>query len=235
MGFLDFLSGLNDMASGSDEARDKIERINAGSMTSFIETAKKNGIDIFDPVENNGYIRNNNKTITEYLARVNPSFNAKHFVKWAQTVFKEITVADSYAALPEEIKPYVSEKLDFSKVTVEDISCFYVTFLHLYKLIGNEDLLQVCCSVTDREGVSDRQAKRFFLRFMRRSQFKIVDLRRVKTTECPNCGGPVFFKRGDTSKCPYCGQYVTFEEYGWVLREIEEVTASTVIENRGVM
>ena len=235
MGFLDFLSELNGMATNSDEARDKIERINAGSMASFIETAEKNGIDIFDPVENNGYIKNNNKMISDYLSMVNPSFNVKNFIRWAQNVFKEITVADSYAALPVEIKPYVDAKLDFSKVTVEDISDFSVSFLHLYKRIGDDEMLQVCTSVTDRDGVSDRQARRYFLRFMRKSQFKVVEMRRIKTTECPNCGGPVFFKRGDTSKCPYCGQFVTFEEYGWVLKEIEEVTPATVVENRGVM
>lgn len=235
MGFFDFLSDLMNDPSNRSETRDKIEKINAGSIAHFIETAEKNGIDIFDPVENNGYIKNNNKMISDCLKVTSPSFDAKSFVKWAQGIFKAITVADSYIALPEEFKPYISENLDFQKVTVEDIADFSVAFLHLYKRLGDDEMLQVCTSVTDSEGASDRQAKRFFLKFMRKSQFKIVDMRRVKTTECPNCGGPVMFNRGNTSKCPYCGQYVTFEEYGWVLKEIEEVTQATVIENRGVM
>jgi uncharacterized Zn finger protein (UPF0148 family) len=61
-----------------------------------------------------------------------------------------------------------------------------------------------------------------------------VDCRRVKTTACPNCGAPVFFKRGNTEKCQYCGQYVMFEEYGWQMYEIEEITADTYIDNVGV-
>lgn len=217
-----------------EEAEYKIEKIDAGSLENLLGKTMENGIDIFDPHENNGYVKNNNEMIEKHLSFINPNFNAKEFIKWAQRIFRDIVNVQGWESLMPDVKPFVDKSFDFLSVKVSKVFDFSVSYLHLYMRSGDEEILQACIAVMENSSSSDREARRFFLRFKRPSQFKVVDMRRVKTTACPNCGAPVFFKRGNVEQCGYCGQHVTFEEYGWLLAEAEEIKADTEINNIGI-
>lgn len=234
MGFMDFIERLI-YNSAEDETKDKINMIEAGSMESIFNKASQMGIDLFDGTENNGYIKNNNEEIGKHLSFVNPHFDSREFIKWAQKLFKAAAKTQGWETLDGEVKPFIDKNFNFSKINMDKIFSFSVSYLHLYMRDGDNEVLQVYIAVMDKAGMSDTEARRFFLRFKRPSQFKIVEMRRVKTTACPNCGAPVFFKRGNMEKCGYCGQYVTFEEYGWLLCEAEEITPQTEINNIGIM
>ncbi|GEM_PF-6593518 len=214
-----------------EEAEYKIEKIEAGSLETMFNKAMENGIDIFDPKESNGYVKNNSALIEKQLSLVNPNFSAKEFIRWAQRIFTDLCRAESWNDLNDEIKPFVEKDFDFSSVGLKDSFGFSVSYLHLYQRVGDNEILQAYLSTLNQGQSDDRKARRFFMRFKRPSQFKIVDMRRVKTTACPNCGAPVFFSRGNTEQCGYCGQYVTFEEYGWLLAQAEEITADAQINN----
>ena len=234
MGLRDFIEKLI-YSSAEDEVKDKIDMINAGSLESIFESAKENGIDLFDASENNGYVKNNNEEIQKHLSFINPNFSARDFVDWAKLVFKEVTQVNDRNALDREIIGCVDKEFDFSSVKVDSVYGFSVSYLHLFKRTEDTEILQACISVLESAYQSDREAKRYFMRFKRPSQFKIVEMRRVKTTACPSCGAPVFFGNSSSAKCSYCGQYVTFQEYGWTLFEVEKITADTQINNMGVV
>ncbi len=236
MGLKDIMDYLNGVIyrSASDETKDKIEKINAGSLESVFNTAAEHGIDLFGGEESNGYIKNNNETIAKYLSFVNPNFSAREFIDFAQRLFKSVASVQGWEALDNEVKPFVSKDFNFMDIHIEKPVNFSVSYLHLYMREDDIETLQVCLSVNDRINGDDRNAARYFLRFKRPSQFKVVEMRRVKTTACPNCGAPVLFRKGNMEQCGYCGQYVTFEEYGWLLAEAELITKATQINNVGI-
>lgn len=239
MGFFDIfddvLNTLNDI-SGSGRSREQREyerKLNeAGSLGNVFENAEKYDVDIFDHKESNGYIKNNNDFISKQLNLVNANFDARVFMTWAKNLFSAVASVRSRAELPSDMRAFVSKDFDFEGCNIR-VDSFSACYMHLYRREGENELLQVYISVLDKPGISDREAKRYFMRFFRPSQFRIEDMRKVKISACPNCGAPVKFKRGDTEQCAYCGHYVTFEEYGWQLTEIEPITEDTVIENIG--
>jgi hypothetical protein len=220
---------INVKSKKNSELRDKLEMIDAGSLDTIFNKAESMGIDLFDdPRESNGYVKNNNAEIEKVICAISPYFNARAFVRTSQQIFKEVASARTVEELSGEVALYVDRYFDFSAVEIDRIENFSASYLHLYKRQNGNEILQVYISF------NDSNIHRFFMRFKRKSQFEVVDCRRVKTTACPNCGAPVFFKRGNTEKCRYCGQYVMFEEYGWQMYEIEKITADTYIDNVGV-
>ncbi len=223
--------------SGRDNKalRDKIDTLNAGSLERAFEIAEKNGINLLEGEEVNGYVKNNNKQIADYLAFVTPNFNPKQFVEWTQMLFTAVAKADSYNVLDEGIKPFVNKDFEFESTALPEKFVFSICYLHLFSNKNGNELLQVYITVMDSALQGDRNAEKYFVRFTRPSQFKVVDMRRVKTTSCPNCGGSVVFIRGNTAKCEYCDQLITFEEYGWTLWEIEKITEDTEIINFGIV
>ena len=221
----------------NEERRYENDMHKASSLASLIESAQKNGIDIFDPNESTGYVKNNNEQIKKFLSTVNPNFDLRTFMEWVKRVFAVVGTTPAYAELDESIKPYVDEKFDFSSFQLDrDNFTFSASYLHLYirGFKTGEEILQVFVSTKDADPYTADTPNRYFVRFKRPAQFKIQDYRRVKSIVCPYCGAPVVFTRGDSEECPYCKHYVVFEEYQWKLFEIEKITADTVIDNWGL-
>jgi DNA-directed RNA polymerase subunit RPC12/RpoP len=229
--------------SRNRELRDSIDMRNAGSLLHILSNADTlEGV--FEPEESNGYVKNNNDVIAKKLSTVNPNFDVKEFVKLSQQILQAVSQNEHRYELASELSAYVSDSFDFASVRLNGIFAFSSSYLHLYSRQGVNEVLQVYVTVIESGTQSDKDARRFFMRFRRRSQFQFMDGRRVKTTSCPNCGAPVLFQDGDTAKCEYCGQYVVFEkvthqmyeidEYGWKLYEVEEISKDTYIDNIGV-
>lgn len=192
------------------------------------------------------------------VRRVDYDFMAESFLTWANSVFitlqGALTARDwkrivhlEKAELFEQHKRLIEGYIKNRQINVISNIRIDRSYLHKYERNPQYEYLTVYMATRMNHYIIDESTRRvvngnpnvecnnnYLLTFMRKT-----GVRTHKSTgesvskNCPNCGAPL--RITNSGKCDYCNCIITTGDFDWVLAAIDAVTATTVIDNRGVI